>query len=176
MQKLCNFASASTSATVFLRLNFICIALLRIDHGCASMPNIHSIWTIYNWEWWKLYESFVPPKTAAYGDEVYGVFLYTLSPKRHNPRAKTPCSSFWNRDIPLNTRQLEVELGYWMDMSCILPKVSNTAWHFNPNFFFLPHKNFPRLHPASLQQSFGDGLCILIRIPSIAPAQHPNQQ
>jgi hypothetical protein len=103
---------------------------------------------------------------------MYGVFINALSPNRHNPGAKMPCSNFWNRDIPSNARQSEVEPGYKMDrLSSVLPRASHTDWQSNPNFFFLQQKYLPGLHPASLQ-SFGDGLCNQIRIPSIAPAQH----
>ena len=102
-----------------------------------------------------------------------GAFRYALSPKMHNPGANMPCSSFWKSNIPSNARQSDVDPGYTIDMSRIRPRASQTAWQFNPNFFFLAQWNFPELHPA-LSQSFGDGLCIQIRIPSMAPAQHSN--
>jgi hypothetical protein len=59
---------------------------------------------------------------------MYGVFIYALSlnSSRHNPGAKMPCYNFWNRDIPSNARKSEVQPGFRMDMSSILPSPSIT--------------------------------------------------
>lgn len=70
----------------------------------------------------------VPPETAGNGVVMYCVFKYALSPNKHNPGANIPSSSnFWNNDIPSNARQSEVDPGYRIDISRILPQTSHTG-------------------------------------------------
>jgi hypothetical protein len=57
-----------------------------------------------------------------------------------------------------------------IDKSKILPRTSETAWHFNPNFPLQEQKNFFLLQPA-LAASSNKGFNIQIKMPSMAPAQ-----
>ena len=58
-----------------------------------------------------------------------------------------------------------------MDNSKNLPWELQTAWQLSPNLCLRPQKNLVLLHPALARLS-AEGLCIHMRIPSIAPAQH----
>jgi hypothetical protein len=107
------------------------------------------------------------------GVAINAEFKLALSPHRHKSGARMPCSNKWNRDIPSNAWQSEMDPGYKID---IIQKSAPDIAHgltVHAKLLLSAAVKFPGLHPT-LKQSFAEGLCVKIRIPSIAPEQHLN--
>ena len=84
-----------------------------------------------------------------------------------------PCSCWWNRDIPSQARQSEVDPGLRTNTSKIPPRTMHTAWQCNPDFPLPSKKELPASNPT-LTHYRRDGLCTYISLPSIVPVQQSN--
>jgi hypothetical protein len=103
----------------------------------------------------------------------YTFFKYALSLNNTSPSTNKPFSTHVCKLLASKARQSDDNPQYMIKMSRICPQTSLTAWQLRPNLFFLPHRNFFWPTPAVFA-SFIDGLCIQIKILSIAPVQQSN--